>query len=536
VTATGGLLLDPPELDAGAPEQHRRGRWYERHALLVAGFTLVAFLLEVPTITRSYWIDEAISIGIASHPLRDLPPLLRNDGSPPFWYLILHVWLAVFGSSPVATHILPMLTAMAVVPVAYWAGRELFGPTSGLCAAALAATNPFLNWYATETRMYTLVVGLALVSITLAVRALRVRTPGSVVAAVIAYTALDYTHYWGLYLTAVTVIYVAVRAQRSGDLTARNWAVGAGAATFVLYLPWIPSFLEQARNTAAPWAVPPGLGDLFADPSTSLGGTAGIVVAPTLAWAAWRTHRQRPRPVRQATTVIVTITLLTIAVGWLASQLEPSWTVRYLGVTVGPWLVGIAGALGCTRLGRRVVVVLTVGLAAFNVIGNLLPNPHPADTMDNGGAIAAAAAPYLRPGDLVVVSQTEQVPVMAYALGTRFTYLNPFGPVRDPSVVDWQHIVARLERANVCDTIGPSVADLPVGGRILEVDPLDPVGASGSAWATSAHAQVVAIEHFLGTDPALRAVRSFTEAISPKPYSPLFGELFVKVGPSTSCD
>ena len=61
-------------------------------------------------------------------------------------------------------------------------------------------------------------------------------------------------------------------------------AVIAGlSAVFVLWLPWVPSFLAQAKNTAAPWANSPPIGDFFADPSSALGGTLGVVVVPLLA-------------------------------------------------------------------------------------------------------------------------------------------------------------------------------------------------------------------------------------------------------------
>ena len=37
-----------------------------------------------------FWIDEGLSVGIASHPLVDIPGVLRQDGSPPLYYLLLN--------------------------------------------------------------------------------------------------------------------------------------------------------------------------------------------------------------------------------------------------------------------------------------------------------------------------------------------------------------------------------------------------------------------------------------------------------------
>jgi mannosyltransferase len=528
------LTLQPPtgpvRTEDPTPDGRRTG-W--RDGFIVAGFVVVATLLRIPTIGRSYWVDEGISVGIASHPLGAIPGLLRQDGSPPLWYVLLHFWMEAFGTSPVATHAMALLISLAVTPLAYWAGRRLFGRVAGLAAAGLTATNPFLGWYATENRMYTLLVALSLVAVTATVLAVRERSRGNAVLAIAAFVALDYTHNWSLYLTAVTFAYVTVRAVHARDRTLVAWTLAGGAAVVCAYLPWLPSLLEQSAETAAPWAVAPGIGDLFADPATTIGGTAGIVVAPLLVGAVWWTRGRRCQGVSQAATFLVSLSLGTIVIGWLAANVEPSWTVRYLAVTVAPWLLAAAGALAASSFGRRVVVVVCVALSAWSVVGNLLPDAHPGDAKDNAAAVASAAGPELRRGDLVVVTQTEQVPVLAHYLPPGLRYFNPMGRIEDPYVVDWKHIITRLQRADACRSIEPAVDRLPVGAAILEVDPLDPVGASGSAWSRAAHRQVLSIEHVLAADPSLVPVRSLTEGISPKPYAPVIGELFRKVAPST---
>ena len=79
---------------------------FGRDRTVVAALVVLAFLLRVPNLGRAYWIDEGISVGIASHPLRQIPGLLRQDGSPPLFYVVLHFWMQAFGNSPVNTHLL----------------------------------------------------------------------------------------------------------------------------------------------------------------------------------------------------------------------------------------------------------------------------------------------------------------------------------------------------------------------------------------------------------------------------------------------
>ena len=44
-------------------------------------------------------MDEGSPSGIASHPSGDIPGVLEQDGSPPLYYMLLHVWMDVFGRS-----------------------------------------------------------------------------------------------------------------------------------------------------------------------------------------------------------------------------------------------------------------------------------------------------------------------------------------------------------------------------------------------------------------------------------------------------
>ena len=79
-----------------------------------------------------FWMDEALSVGISSHSLTAIPGVLRHDGSPPLYYMLLHVWMSVFGSSETATHALSLVFGLLTHP-----GRDVGGvePRSGVAPA-----------------------------------------------------------------------------------------------------------------------------------------------------------------------------------------------------------------------------------------------------------------------------------------------------------------------------------------------------------------------------------------------------------------
>ncbi|MGI8491458.1 MAG: glycosyltransferase family 39 protein, partial [Acidimicrobiales bacterium] len=393
-----------------------------RDGLWVLALAALACGLRLPNIARGYGVDEGISVGIASHPLHQIPALLRQDGSPPLFYALLHVWIALFGRSEVSTHTLVLGISVLVVPASWWAARRVFGPDAGLAAAALAATSPFLGWYSTETRMYTLVCLLSILAVTLAVLAERDRRGVHAVGATAAFAALVYSHNWGLYLAACTAAVLALRGFRRGDRQLLKGVLVSFAALAALYLPWVPSLLAQVRSTAAPWAVSPNLGDFFADPASAMGGTLGVVIAPLLAYGVLTTRRRQNPPDQQVSSdreaigALAGAALATLAVGWLIAQMEPSWTIRYLAVVIAPLILAVAGALSTSRPGRRVVVVACSLLAGWSVVGALLPNPSARYAKSNVAAIARTAGPNLQAGDLVVLPQTEQLGAPSYYL------------------------------------------------------------------------------------------------------------------------
>src|SRR3954468_5414863 len=65
----------------------------------LAALTLLSLALRTNELGIGLWIDEGLSVGISDRPLSGIPHALRLDGSPPLYYLLLHVWMSVFGTS-----------------------------------------------------------------------------------------------------------------------------------------------------------------------------------------------------------------------------------------------------------------------------------------------------------------------------------------------------------------------------------------------------------------------------------------------------
>src|SRR5918992_5959561 len=129
----------------------------------IGGLLLLSLILRTRLLGVGFWIDEGLSVGIADRPLGEIPDALRLDGSPPLYYVILHGWMQLAGTSEEAVRSLSLVFALLAVPVAWGGAGALFGTRAGWVAAVLSATNPFLTIYAQEARMYALAALLALV-------------------------------------------------------------------------------------------------------------------------------------------------------------------------------------------------------------------------------------------------------------------------------------------------------------------------------------------------------------------------------------
>jgi hypothetical protein len=153
----------------------------------------------------------------------------------------------------------------------------------------------------------------------------------------------------------------------------------------------------------------------------------------------------------------------------------------------------------------------------------------------NAAAVAHVARAVLRPGEFVVATQAEQVPVMAHHLPRALTFLTRAGPVSDPAVVDRRQLVKRLPASTACTSVDPALASLPVGATMLLVNPLQRVGAKGSAWYSVVNGQVDAVTAHLRAGPAFRGDDVFAPGASAHPYSGVTRELFGKVSSFSSC-
>ena len=432
-------------------------RWLVPAGLPV--LVLISLFIRSRQLHAGFWIDEGISVGIAHEHWTSIPHLLRQDGSPPLYYMLLGIWVRLFGDSEAATHTLSLVFGLACEPLAYFATRGVFGRTAALAATVLAALDPFLTYYAQETRMYELEALLSLVVawsyVEGILRAKRAWMPVFVVATAL----LAYSHNWGLFLcvglAAATFAFARERLRLFGV---------AAAGVAVLYVPWVPTLLSQVRHTGAPWSTRPSVHDLFLSAGTVIGGDASYVALVLVGGAALGgllLHKRTQE--RREIAALLTVVGVTVVVAFITSQISPAWTARYFAVIFGPVILVAGKALERARgLGIATLVALVFVYGGYSVKND----------KENAKGITSGARAYLETGDLIVSTHPEQVPVLRYYLGPGYRWATTLGPMPDPLIFDWRDAVPRLKAAKEQPTIDALIATVRPGGTFVVFEPV----------------------------------------------------------------
>lgn len=395
------------------------------------------------------WLDEALSVNLASLELADLPGALRRDGHPILYYALLGLWTDLVGDGDRAVRGLSGLFSAVAVPVIWAAARRRTGPTAATYAAVLAAASPFLIRYGSEARMYALVVLIAALGWWATEAALE-KPSGWRLAGVAAATAAGlHTHYWMIWLAVGAAAVLVIGWIRGPD---RRRALGSILAAVAVgglaFAGWLGVFADQLRHTGTPWAKRARPAEVAVEALEGIGGGTrfepvllGVVLA--LAIAAGATIRRTgpdwveiASPGRNPAGPMAGVAAIALGAGGLAAAVTGgAFEARYTAVVV-PLLLGLVSVrkeypgharkviyglwgLGLLSLAKVIVVVddfvdvQNPSEVAWRVANNLNPATDlvladgPIDDLD-------VASPTPRFGSKLGIDATRKLPQEGY--------------------------------------------------------------------------------------------------------------------------
>ncbi len=397
-------------------------------ALIVAG----ALALRLGRLAwQPLWWDEGYSVYFATEPLGRMLWLTAHDIHPPLYYALLHLWIRILGSGPVALRLLSVVIGALSVAALAWMARILFPlrPRVVWIAALLLAVNPMHVYYAQEVRMYALAMLLCIAAtgwLWRGVSQLAAGLPARralLIYALFGVLAL-YTLYYTALLLAAHAVWALWQLRRMRNARAASLAlVATDAAIFVAYLPWLVYALPKlvayvGQKIGADSDSPLNLLDYAlrhgrtllaghvapATPATWAAlaiSLAALLVIVILAWRS-RIHpaaAASPNPVN----ALLLFTLLPVAAAFLLNLRLPFFPAggeRLLLFVLPFLLLLIARAADGAQEVQRVVGGVALGLLTFaGLLGVLVFYTTPRYAQDDFRPVIQQAVQQGAPGD-----------------------------------------------------------------------------------------------------------------------------------------
>jgi 4-amino-4-deoxy-L-arabinose transferase-like glycosyltransferase len=404
------------------------------------------------------WLDEALTVNIARMPLSQIPQWLRHDGAPPLYYVLLHFWTSLFGTSDVAVRSLSGVAGLGAAVAIWFAGRRVSGTGTAWAAFVLFLSNPFAIRYATETRMYMIEILLITCGLIAFMRALERPSIGRLAVLTLITALLLYTQYWSFYLGIVVAFITGWMAWKGPNREAARRmlvALGIGALAFV---PWLPTFLYQAKHTGTPWGLPqlpPGsIGKTFIDFAGSTQNEGWVLFFFTIAMlflglagkAIDNVHIDIDLRTRPPGRWIGFMLAATFVVGTSLNYLSRgAYQTRYGAFVFTFWVLLLAHGFNCLRDKRVRYGVLTV-MVAVGFLGGV----RNADTNRTQAAqVAAVLKADAKPNDVVVYCPDQLGPAV-HRLAPKdlrsFSYPSSKAP---GALVDWVDYKKRIAQTKI---------------------------------------------------------------------------------------
>lgn len=282
--------------------------------------------------TQSLWRDEAYSILLAQRPISFFFGKLTFE--PPLYYILLHVWMKLFGTSEIATRSLSLFAfAAATIVVIIWAEKLFKHRWLSWFLPLTFFTNPMLLYYAFEVRAYGWYILFAVLAM---YGYLEKKWRLFVAATVLGF----YTHVFFVLLpTASLLHYLIIHHRRIGirrSLIA-NPIVQSLVSIGLLITPWLFIVLRASTKLSSSWYYPVNfnlvrsvLGNMFfgyeGTPGFLWPVTASVSFILTLLFL-WTLKSKEKRSRNLFFFLAVVVPLVTI-IG--VSFVEPIFVNRYL--------------------------------------------------------------------------------------------------------------------------------------------------------------------------------------------------------------
>jgi len=223
--------------------------------LILLAIVLAATLIRVYNIEqKNLWFDEVFSWHISQGTVEEIVIETSGDIHPPFYYIVLKFWINIFSDSIVSMRMLSVLMSILSMYFIYKISILILkNENHAFVVLILFALSPLNLLYSQEVRMLSLNLFLCLGSVYFFLTFLNKEKLLTGILFVLFTVLSLYTHYFSLLIlfTELIILLIYFRKSKFSLSNIRNKIILL-ITSFILYIPWIPTFLKQT-NKGQPW-------------------------------------------------------------------------------------------------------------------------------------------------------------------------------------------------------------------------------------------------------------------------------------------
>lgn len=373
---------------------------------------------------ESIRLDETQSVWQVSHNIPRMLEIVAQDVHVPLYHFILHYWTYFFGTSPAAVRAPSLIFFIISIPFVFLLTRFILSRRWALVVTALYTFSPFMNWYANEARMYTLLALMVVISQYFFIRIMQGKKnswPWYLVAALLG----AYSHYFFLFSLATQGIFFLLNFKKFPKKTFIKF-VGTAAAVLAFLSPWLYYFISQgAAADEKPLLSRPSSVDFFNAYSQFLFGFQSISLntilvscwplVVVLAFFIVRRHVKLSFPM----SYILFAAFIPVLVAYgLSFVVNPLFISRYLIASLTPllilttWFISLHSKKGA-------IVGVTITLLATAVLFTTQMTSAFTPVRENYQSVVSDVTKKATPNDVIAISTPFTVyPFEYYYKGT----------------------------------------------------------------------------------------------------------------------
>jgi uncharacterized membrane protein len=394
---------------------------FGRHGWVLIGILLLGLFVRVYSISgQSYWYDEGSTLIMAQlNPLHIVSEAASREFHPPVYYLVLHYWINLFGTSELSARLLSAILGFLSLLLMYSAGKVLFDKKVALLSSLLLALSVFHVEYSQEVRSYSLMAFLTLLSFYFFLKLFTEKSLRASIGYCVSSVILMYTHVYGLFIIASQNIFFLLQhfSARDKTISAGKWVL-LQAILLILFLPWLNPLLDQTkRSQGGTWVPVPSVRSViytFGGYAGSrllllflllLSGLAIIGLAKFLPHFKKASNSGEPIPTEEGLSDLEVLSLLLI---WLATPIVLPFLISHVlkpvyisrGTIGGSFAFYLLVAKGIDNISQRYLKAAAIGLVMILSLSNIWGYYHKV-YKDPWREVAHYLDLNAKPGDLV---------------------------------------------------------------------------------------------------------------------------------------